>query len=562
MVSNANSGGRNSGGGISGMAKEGPRNLSGSDAAAATLRNIEAARSLSSIVSSSLGPNGMKKLVVINHLEKVILTSDCATIVKEMDIEHPAAKMLQLAAEMQDKECGDGTNLTVSFAGELLSMTEDLLRMGLHASEIIGGYKRAAEKVLETLPSLSVAGKRIGNCRDKKELVRAIRPVVAAKLYGSEDILAPLVADACLGTMNYAGPPVIHVDSVRIAKVLGGRLSQSQVIHGFVQMRGVETTLQSVVDARITVFGCGIELLGPTDTNAAMDNADHINNNKAEAKMEDIIKTIADTGTRVVVTSGNVSEIALHFIERFDIMCVKISSKSDLRRLCSAVNATALARLGAATADEMGFCDFVSVREVGTQKITVFSQNKSVKDGCRLSTILLTASTDTMLQDAERSIVDAVHAAKTACKDGRLVPGAGATEMELSHRIKKYGDTCPGLDQYAVRAFAKALEFVPRTLADNAALDSEEVVAALEVAHADGQVAAGVNINAASSLGMNESKNGTGGDGGVIRDAGDVLDLLSTKMGAFRLAIDAALTVLRVDQIIMNKPTGTPKSQQ
>jgi len=536
----------NAAAGLSGMLKSGHKHLSGPDAT--VLRNVEAARDLSRIVSTSLGPNGMNKLVV-NHLERIIVTSDCAAIVRELEIEHPAAKMLSMASDAQDKECGDGTNLTVSFAGELLGQTEDLLRMGLHASEIVEGYKKAGERMLELLPGLAV--ETIDDARDRDSLVRVVGPVLSAKQYGSEDVLAPLVVDACLGTMGSSGSqsrPSVNPDSVRVSKILGSNVSESRVIRGFVALRGSESTATSASDAKITIFGCGIEASGTEAKGTVlMKNADDLKgyNKSEEKKIEEIIKSIADTGCKVVISGGTVSEMALHFIERYGLMCLRCPSKFDLRRLCTATGATALVRLGPATPDEMGHCDSVKVEEVGGRKVTIFSQNEAGGEGgCRLSTILLRASTSSTLADLERAIDDGVHAAKMACRDGRLVPGAGATEMDLSVKIKNYADTCPGLDQYAVRAFARALEVVPRTLAENAGLDGSAVLAALGAAHANGNAVAGVDIEAA----------GTGRNG--VDEATAVRDLLNTKSNAFRLAIDAALTVLRVDQIIMSKPAG------
>ena len=252
----------NSAAGLAGMLKAGHKHMEGVDGA--TLRNIEAAKGLATIVCSSLGPNGMNKLVV-NHLEKIIVTSDCATIVKELEIQHPAAKMLELAAEMQEQECGDATNLTVSFAGELLKMCEDLLRMGLHTSEIVTGYKRAYGFLAKTLPSLVC--ETVTDCRNEAELIRICKPVLAAKQFGHEDVLAPLVAKACLGTMTPNGKTHVNTDSVRVAKVMGGNISQSEVIQGMVVMGkergrglgGAEGIVQKASAAKITVFACGIE---------------------------------------------------------------------------------------------------------------------------------------------------------------------------------------------------------------------------------------------------------------------------------------------------------------
>ena len=531
--------------GLGGMLKKGHQSMEGQGA---TLRNVEACREISTITRTSLGPNGMNKLVV-NHLGKIIVTSDCATIVKTLEVEHPAAKMLQLAAEAQDFECGDGTNLVVSFAGELLAQTEDLFRMGLHPSDVVAGFSKAGDKVIEDfLPPLAELVTPMVNGRSKDELVRVVKPVLAAKHLGSEDILAPLVAEACLGTMSSgSGQASFSVDSVRVAKILGGDISQSHVVHGFVALRGLETTLTSAKDAKIVVFGCGIEASATEAKGTVlMKNADDLKNyNKSEEKkMEEIIKGIADSGVKVCVAGGTVSEMALHFIERYGMLCLKIGSKWELRRLCVATGATALVRLGAPTPDEMGYCDHVHQKEVGGRPVTIFSQSDGSKTG-KLSTIVLRASTSSVLADLERAIDDGVHAAKTACKDGKLVPGAGATEMELSLKVRAFADTCPGLDQYAIRAFGKALEVVPRTLAENAGLDQGVVIAALGAAHASGKTSAGVDIDAM----------GISGASGVSDDTG-VLDLYTSKQSALKLAIDAALTVLRVDQIIMSKRAG------
>ncbi len=535
----------NTAAGLSGMLKDGHTSLEGLDAA--TSRNISASKELSRIVQTSLGPNGMNKLVV-NHLERITVTSDCATIVQQLEIEHPAAKMLSMASLMQDEECGDGTNLTVSFAGELLSATEELLRSGLHTSEIIAGYKSASEKLVEILPTL--VNKTVSEINETS-LGEAIKPVLAAKQFGCDVVLAPLIAQACLATASSRadGGKSVNPESVRVTKILGGRMEQSEVVHGFVSLRSAETTITSATEAKVTVFGCGIEASATEAKGTVlMKNADDLKgyNKSEEVKMEEIIKSIADTGTKVIVCGGIVSEMAMHFIERYNMMCVKITSKWELRRLCSAINASALVRLGPATPDEMGFCDEVKVQEIGGRPVTIFRQTKSKEDGCRLATILLRASTTNVLADLERAVDDGVHACKQVCKDGRLVPGAGATEMELAVQIRTYADSCPGLDQYAIRAFSKSLEFVPKTLAENAGLDASHVLAGLSAAHANGQASAGVDIEG--------GLDGTSGNKSGILTDNSIYDIMSTKMSAFRLAVDAALTVLKVDQIIMSKP--------
>ena len=529
--------------GLSGMLKDGHTSTTGLEGA--TLRNIAAAKQLTQIITTSLGPNGMNKLVV-DHLEKITVTSDCATIVNQLEIEHPAAKMLSLGAKMQDEECGDGTGLTVGFAGQLLEKCEELLRQGLYTTDIVEGYRKAGDKLAELLPTL------VTKVLEPQELnvvslAEAIAPVLAAKQFGCDTVLAPLVAEACLAVATGSKQKRVSPESVRVSKIMGGSIGQSQVIHGFVHLRNVETTLTQASDAKVSVYACGIEASGTEAKGTVlMKNAeDLIGYNKSEElKMEQCIKSIADTGTKVIVTGGTVSEMAMHFIERFGMVCLKIGSKWELRRCCSAVNATALVRLGPATPDEMGHVDEFKVEEIGGRPVSIFRQTKNLEHGCRLATIMLRASTTNVLADLERAVDDGVHACKQICRDGRFVPGAGATEMELAVLIGKYAATFPNLDQYAVKAFAKSLEFVPRTLAENAGLDQAVVLAGLSSSHANGDASAGVDIEG----GMDSTNRN-----GILKE-NDVVDILSTKLSAFRLAVDAALTVLKVDQIIMSKP--------
>ena len=360
-------------------------------------------------------------------------------------------------------------------------------------------------------------------------------PVLASKHYGSHDFLAPLILQACQVVMSpsYRVAP----EAVRVVKLLGSSVSTSTMIPGYVAQRGVESIVTSVDETcKVCVFACGMEASsteakGTVLMKTAQDLKGY--NISEETKMEEMIQGIAESGVKVVVTGGVVSEMALHFIDRYKLMCLKIGSKWELRRLCQATGATALVRLGAPTPDEMGVATSVKVQQLGGRTLTVFQTPDS-----KLATLVLRASTSSVLQDLERAVDDGVHAFEQLCRDGRVVPGAGATEMALSLKLHQLADVSPGLDQYAIRAFAKALEIIPRTLADTAGLDATQVVADLNAAHANGETMAGVNL-----------------EEGTV-DSTDIVDLLNTKASAFTLAVDAALTVLRVDQIIMSKQAG------
>jgi len=243
---------------------------------------------------------------------------------------------------------------------------------------------------------------------------------------------------------------------------------------------------------------------------------------------------------KVVVVGGTISDICLHFLEKYKLMAVKVSSKFELKRLCKALGATALVRLGAPLPEEIGEADLVEVREIGSQKVTVFERNS--KD-CKLATIVLRGSTHSLLDDIERAIDDGVNAYKNLCKDGRLIPGDGAIEIELARRLKEFANTITSKDQYSVKQFGKAFEIIPRILAENAGLNGDNILAKMYSTNAAGKTAA-IDIETGEIKSSEEIQ---------------IWDHLQTKAWAIKFASDAALTILRIDQIIIAKPAGGPK---
>ncbi len=542
----------NSAAGLAGMLKEGTRHFSQEDDptnSSVVLRNISACLELSRMLSTSLGPQGRCKLVV-NHLEKIMVTSDCAAILKEVEVEHPAAKLLASACKKQEEECGDNTNFVLAFAGELLWQTAQLIaKMTWQpAPEILAGYRRALD-LCESKFFPSLVCDSVNDFTQKDQLLQLLRPVLASKQYGSEGVLAPLVVDACLRVMKNGR---VSVESVRTVKIPGASVSQSVLLDGYAAKSGVETVVTSVEKAKIAVFASGFEASSTEAKGTVlMKNADDLKNyNKSEeAKMEEIVRSIVESGVKIVVTGGNLSDMALHFLDRHQVMCLRIGSKWELRRLCQAVGATALVRLGPPTPDEMGYCDSARVQEMGGKPVTIFTNAES-----KLATIVLRASTTSVLNDLERAVDDGVQAVAQAAKDGRFVYGGGAVEMALSVALQQEAEKVPGLEQYALAAFGKALEVIPRTLAENAGWDSTRVLADLQSAHAsvaEGTICdVGVDID---RLGDDQ------GSGTISMKEKAIYDLLNTKMSALRQAVDATVTILKVDQIIMSKPSGGPK---
>lgn len=526
--------------GLQGLLKEGHKHISGLEEA--VLKNIDACKQLSKITRTSLGPNGMNKMI-INHLDKLFVTSDAATIVSELEVQHPAAKLVVLAGKAQQEEIGDGANTVVTLAGELLEGAEELLRSGLHPSEIISGYAKASKKALAILEELVEAGSEKIDLLNKEDVAKRMVGSVGSKQTGQEAVLCPLIADACIQVCP-KNPQNFNVDNVRVSKIVGGGVHDSYVVRGMVLKTDATGAIKSASKAKIAVFGGGIDT-SATETKGTVliENAEQLEGyaRSEEAKVEEIIKAVAESGATVVVSGQSVGEMALHFCERYKLMVLKIASKFELRRFCRTTGAVSLVKFQQPMPDELGFADSISVQEIGGTKVVVV---KNETGGNLVSSVVLRGSTDSILDDVERAVDDGVNTYKALCKDARLVPGGGATEIELAIRLKDFGRKETGLDQYAIDKFAESLEVIPRTLAENAGLDVTESVSSLYAAHAGGQRKAGVDVVS-----------------GGVRDltTDHVWDLFLTKYWAIKLAADAVWTVLRVDQIIMSKIAGGPR---
>ncbi|XP_003384039.1 PREDICTED: T-complex protein 1 subunit theta-like [Amphimedon queenslandica] len=533
--------------GLSSMLKDGAQHYSGIHEA--VLRNIDACKQISKITRSSYGPCGMNKMV-INHLEKLFVTNDAATVIKELEVEHPAAKMLVMAMQMQDQEIGDGTNFVLLFSGALLELGEDLIRMGLSPSEVIEGYNVAMRKVLDLLPNLVCD--TIKDLTDTKgNVLKALSTAVGNMQYGNSTFFAELVAKACSLVLP-ENPVNFNVDNVRIAKILGSGVLNSSVVNGLVFKRLVEGDVTKATNAKIAVYSCPFDASNTeTKGTVLINTAEELKtfSKGEEALIESQVKAVADTGCSVVVTGGKVGEMALHFLNKYKIMTVRLLSKFDVRRVCRATGATALPKLVPPTADECGHCDYVSVEEIGDTNVVIFRQDKIES---RVATIVIRGSTEGLMDDVERLMEDGVNTFKALTRDGRLLPGGGATEIELANTLMKYGETCPGMEQYAIQKFAEAFEVIPRALAENSGFKPNEIVSKLYAAHQKGDKTFGVDVES---------------DDPNIKDVcssggSPVYDLFSTRYWGIKLAATTACTVLRVDQIIMAKRAGGPKQRE
>ncbi|KAG7662608.1 CCT8 [[Candida] subhashii] len=524
----------------SGLFKQGYQSFSNADGA--IVRNIEAVREISSILLTSMGPSGRNKIIV-NKLGKKFITNDAATMLNELEIVHPVVKILIMASKQQEFEMGDNTNLVIILAGEFLNVAEKLLVLGLNVTEIIQGFNLANKFVMETLEKLVVD--KVDSVLDIDQLIKAVKPVIAAKQYGYEDLISKLVVQAVKSIINPKNPKSFNIDNIRVVKIMGSSLSQSQVIKGMVFPREPEGSVKNITSkSKVVVFTCPIDI-STTETKGTvlLHNAQEMLDftKGEEQQLDQACKEISDSGVRVVIAGSNVGELSLHYFNKYGILVLRVPSKFDLRRLCQVCGATPLPRLGAPMPDEMGEIDIIETKEIGGDRVTIFRQDESIS---RTATIVIRGATQNNLDDIERAIDDGVNSIKGLLKDDRLLPGAGAVEIELMKRITAYGESTPGLLQLAIKNFAKAFEVIPRVLAETSGFDSTEMLSNLHAAHAnDDGLSMGIDIDSGDLIDV--TNNG-------------IYDVLSTKKSAIALAVEATNTILSIDQIIMAKRAGGP----
>lgn len=578
--------------------------------------------------------SGMKK-IVINHLDKLFVTSDAATIIRELEVEHPAANLLVAAAKAAQQEVGDGAGFVVAFAGELLSQAEGLLREGLTTGEVADGYARTAARALEILESkLILPGSQSVDVRDVAAVSARLRGPMGSKQHADEGIVvaggvidgsekfgpaeassssssspsAPetrndalssicqLVARACISVCPLDNAANFNVDNVRILKVPGAAPSASALVRGVALKRGVEGAVKAVSDAKVAVYAQGFDTSGPETKGTVLLRSGaelEAYSRQEEKAVEALVAGVAASGATAVVAGGAFGELALHYLDRAGILALRVPSKFDLRRVCRSTGATALAKVAAPTSADLGFAKSLRVDEVGGTKLVVLSQeadlvdadasasaasangangaasssSASVVGGAGVTTIVLRGATDAALDELERAADAGANAFKALCRDARAVPSGGAVEASLAAALGADAASAPGLEGYAVRAFAAALAVVPRTLAENSGLDAAAAIAELHARHAEAVPylagkAKGDSAEASSS--PNSWRLGLDLNGGSPRDLSlgktGVSDLFSAKWWALKLAADAATTVLRVDQIIMAKAAGGPRA--
>jgi thermosome len=427
--------------------------------------NITAGKAVAESVRTTLGPKGVDKMLV-DSSGNVVVTNDGVTILKEMDIEHPAANMIVEVAETQEDEVGDGTTTSVVIAGELLAKAEDLLEQDIHATILAQGYRQAAAKATEILENVAIDVDE----DDEKVLKQISATAMTGK--GAESAkthLSGLVVDAVRAV---ADEDEIDTDNIKVEKVVGGSVDQSELIEGVIigKERVHENMPYLKEDANIALLDSAIEVKETEiDAEVNVTDPEQLQQflDQEEKQLREMVDKLVDVGADVVFCQKGIDDMAQHYLAKEGILAVRRAKKSDMKKLARATGGRVVSNIDDIEADDLGFAGSVAQKDIaGSEKIFVEDVEKA-----RSVTLVLRGGTEHVVDEVERAIEDALGVVRVAMLDGTVLPGGGAPEVELAIGIRDFADSVTGREQLAAEAFANALEIVPRTLAENAGLD-------------------------------------------------------------------------------------------
>ncbi|MBN2458206.1 TCP-1/cpn60 chaperonin family protein [Candidatus Woesearchaeota archaeon] len=510
-----------------------PEGTQRSQGRTAQRNNIMAAKLVAETVRTTLGPKGMDKMLV-DSLGDVVITNDGVTILEEMSIEHPSAKMIVEIAKTQEDEVGDGTTTAVVIAGELLKKAEGLLDQEVHPTVIAKGYRMASEKSMEILDKMA---EKITSKDEKILKMIAVTAMTGKGAEAAKEALADLAVKAVIQVMDEEnGTRIIDLDNIKIEKKVGASYSRSEFITGIVVDKervhsGMPKTVKkakivlvdSPIEIKNTEIDAKIQITDPSQLQAFLDSE--------EKMLRDMVEQIAASGANVLFCQKGIDDVAQHFLARKGIFAARRLKKSDMEKLARATGAKIITKLKELSASDLGYAGVVEEVKVGDEDMTYVKECKSAK----AVTLLIRGGTEHVADEIKRAMEDAVGDVATAIRSGKVVPGAGAPEIELSKCLMKYAESLSGREQLAVKAFAEAVEIIPRTLAENGGLDPIDVLTELKAAHDKNLKAAGINVFTGKV--MDSWKHG-------------VIEPLQIKTQAIGSASEVAVMILRIDDVI------------
>jgi len=517
--------------------KEGTRREKGRGAQS---NNIMAARAVADAVRSTLGPKGMDKMLV-DSMGDVVITNDGVTILKEIDIEHPAAKMIVEVAKTQDQECGDGTTSAVILAGELLRRAEELID-DVHPTLINQGYRLAHKKSLEILESIG----RPVSTTDRELLLKIATTAMTGKSAQYQKTnLSAIAVDAITAVEEKHGNKITaDTDNVQVVKKAGGSVEDTKLLQGIIVDKervhaGMPKTVKNAkialldvaLEIKKTEIDAKIKITSPGSFQSFLDEEEKT----LRTKVDKVVKS----GCNVVFLQKGIDDLAQHFLAKSGIYAVRRVKKSDMEKLEKATGATIVSNLDDLRTTDLGVAGSVEERKIGTDEMTFVTECKNP----RAVSILLRGSTEHVIDEVERALEDALRVVAVAVEDGKVVAGGGAPEIELALQLRKYAASVGGRAQLAIEAFANAMEIIPRTLAENAGLDAINSLVDLRQAHEQGHKTHGLNVY-------------TGKVEDMIKDG--VVEPLRVKTQAVGSATEAATMILRIDDVIAAKELKSP----
>ena len=503
--------------------------------------NIAAAKAVADAVRSTLGPKGMDKMLV-DSMGDVVITNDGATILKEMDIDHPAAKMIIEVAKTQEQHCFDGTTTAVVLSGELLKRSEDLIDQNVHPTVICEGFRLAAEKAVELLDSHGIPTNN-----DDSVLMEVAKTALTGKSAGA---VKSFMADICVRAVNAVGfvedgERIIDLSDIKVEKRQGGSIKDSSLIDGIIldKERVHSGMPRSLSDAKIALVNSAIEVK-KTEVDAKIQITDpsqlaHFLAEE-ESYIRGLVTKIQESGATVLVCQKGIDELAQHYMAKAGIMAIRRAKKSDMEALSKATGGKIVTNLDDLTVSDLGHAAKVEEKKIGESNMTFITGCPEAKS----VSVLLRGGTEHVVDEIRRAFDDAVGVVSVAWEDGAVLTGRGSVLAALSRDLRTYAETVGGLEQMAIEAFASALEIVPRTLAENAGLDPVTTLIELRKAHADGASHTGINVY----------------EGGVIdMKSKNVLEPMRVVEQAIQSATETAIMILRIDDVISSK--GVPMGE-